>query len=72
MQTKIRYRGNEADRSQRFAKSCLEMARDVIVAGASPSSRRYKDHEDVPVVRRIDPSGRVRRAWLGQVEISPG
>jgi ABC-type uncharacterized transport system substrate-binding protein len=60
LHTEIRYGGDEADRYQKFAKELVEIAPDVIVAGASPSVAALQGiTHGVPVVFAgvIDPVG---------------
>lgn len=60
LHTEIRYAGDDADRYQRFARELVEMAPDVVVAGAGPSVEAVqKVTHGIPVVFAgvIDPVG---------------
>lgn len=60
LHTEIRYAGDDADRYQRFARELVEMAPDVVLAGASPSVEALqKVTRGIPVVFAgvIDPVG---------------
>jgi putative tryptophan/tyrosine transport system substrate-binding protein len=60
LQTEIRYGGDEADRYRGYARELVEMAPDVIVAGASPSVAALQEiTHSIPVVFAgvIDPVG---------------
>jgi len=60
LHTEIRYAGDEADRFSRYARELVELAPDVIVAGASPSVAALQGvTHNVPVVFAgvIDPVG---------------
>ena len=60
LRTEIRYAGDEADRYRSYAKELVEMAPDVIVAGASPSVAALQGiRHSIPIVfvGVIDPVG---------------